>query len=90
MDRSQYYMNLPKDLSGSITKNRFRLELLWGISKVIDIHKEGKDYTIIFDFKCDIEIHIMNYSFIKLKQKRQVLIMKRICAIRKIKKKILF
>ncbi|WP_457826323.1 dsDNA nuclease domain-containing protein, partial [Staphylococcus aureus] len=46
-----------KDLSGSIAKNRFRLELLWGISKIIDEHKANNEYTIIFDFKCDIELH---------------------------------
>lgn len=57
MNRQEYYMNLPKDLSGSISKNRFRLELLWGISKIIDAHKEDDDYTVIFDFKCDIELH---------------------------------
>lgn len=48
MDREAYYMSLPKDLSGSISKNRFRLELLWGISKIIDVHKEDSDYTVVF------------------------------------------
>lgn len=57
MDKEKYYMSLPKDLSGSIAKNRFRLELLWGISKIIDEHKANNEYTIIFDFKCDIELH---------------------------------
>lgn len=57
MNRQEYYMNLPKDLSGSMSKNRFRLELLWGISKIIDAHQEDDDYTVIFDFKCDIELH---------------------------------
>lgn len=56
-------MNLFKDLLGSIIKNCFRLELFWGISKVIDIYKEGKDYIIIFDFKCDIEIYRDNELF---------------------------
>ena len=28
MNLEKYYMALPKDLSGSITKNRFRMELL--------------------------------------------------------------
>ena len=57
MNLKEYYMALPKDLSGSITKNRFRMELLWGVSKIIDIHKKNEDYTVIFDFKCDIELH---------------------------------
>ena len=30
------YLNLTYDLSGSISKNRFRQELLWGLSKAID------------------------------------------------------
>ena len=50
-------MELPYDMAGSISKNRFRIELLWGISKMIACHKEGADYTIIFDFKCDVEVH---------------------------------
>ena len=54
MNLEKYYMALPKDLSGSITKNRFRMELLWGVSKIIDAHKESGDYSVIFDFKCDI------------------------------------
>lgn len=57
MNLEKYYMALPKDLSGSITKNRFRMELLWGVSKIIDAHKESGDYSVIFDFKCDIELH---------------------------------
>lgn len=54
---SEYYMNLPKDLAGSRTKNRFRVELLWGISKLIDAYKKYDDFTVVFDFKCDIELH---------------------------------
>ncbi|WP_167620361.1 DUF4297 domain-containing protein [Helcococcus ovis] len=57
MNISDYYMSLPKDLSGSITKNRFRLELLWGINQIIDEHKTLDEYSVIFDFKCDIELH---------------------------------
>ena len=75
MDKEKYYMNLPKDLSGSIAKNRFRLELLWGISKIIDEHKANNEYTIIFDFKCDIELHKeMNWIFTKLRRKKVVII----------------
>lgn len=57
MGYSDYYMNLPLDLAGSRTKNRFRVELLWGISKLIDAHRKYDDYTVVFDFKCDIELH---------------------------------
>ena len=66
-------MNLPKDLSGSISKNRFRLELLWGISKIIDAHKEEDDYTVIFDFKCDIELHRQDeMCFYQIKTKKEI------------------
>ena len=61
-------MGLPNDMSGSISKNRFRLELLWGISKIIECHKSCSDYTVIFDFKCDIEVHKeKNLEFYQLK-----------------------
>ena len=50
------YMSLPNDLSGSASKNRFRLELLWGISKMFEIYDED-DFTIVFDNVCDIEVH---------------------------------
>ena len=48
MEYSDYYMNLPLDLAGSRTKNRFRVELLWGISKLIDAYKQYDDYTVVF------------------------------------------
>ena len=56
MNLGETYMSLPNDLSGSASKNRFRLELLWGISKMFDIYDKD-DFTIVFDNVCDIEIH---------------------------------
>lgn len=49
-------MSLPYDISGSRTKNRFRLELMWGISKMLDIF-DYADFTMVFDYVCDIELH---------------------------------
>ncbi len=70
MGYSDYYMNLPLDLAGSRTKNRFRVELLWGISKLIDAYKQYDDYTVVFDFKCDIELHYENgLDFYQVKTK---------------------
>lgn len=70
MEYSDYYMKLPLDLAGSRTKNRFRIELLWGISKLIDAYKEYDDYTVVFDFKCDIELHYKNgLNFYQIKTK---------------------
>ena len=71
MNKEDYYMRLPKDLSGSISKNRFRLELLWGINKIIDVHKADEDYTVVFDFKCDIELHRGDeFCFYQIKTKK--------------------
>ena len=56
MEISDYYMNLPYDVAGARSKNRFQIELLWGISKMLDIYDED-DFTIVFDYACDIEIH---------------------------------
>lgn len=58
MDTKAYYMNLPVDLSGSRSKNRFRLELLWGLGKLIDLMETDEDFTVIFDYVCDIEVHL--------------------------------
>lgn len=63
MKLENYYMNLPKDLAGSVAKNRFRMELLWGINAMIDAHKELENYAIVFDFRCDIELHKENEIF---------------------------
>ncbi len=54
------YMSLHNDLSGSISKNRFRVELLWGVSKMFDIFETNEDFTVIFDNVCDIELHLPN------------------------------
>ncbi len=48
------YTKIPYDLSGSISKNRFRQELCWGISKMFDLF-DKEDFCVVFDYKCDIE-----------------------------------
>jgi hypothetical protein len=50
------YNSIPHDLSGSASKNRFRLEMLWGISKMFDLY-DKPDFCVVFDYKCDVEIH---------------------------------
>ncbi len=57
MDQAKYYMNLKADTSGSRTKNRFRLELLWGISKILELMETTDNFTMVFDYVCDIEVH---------------------------------
>lgn len=50
------YNSIPHDLSGAMSKNRFRLEMLWGIGKMFDLY-DKPDFCVVFDYKCDIEIH---------------------------------
>ncbi|NLI93102.1 MAG: DUF4297 domain-containing protein [Peptococcaceae bacterium] len=60
-------MSLPYDLSGSRSKNRFRLELLWGISKMLDIYNYS-DFAMVFDYVCDIEVHSQTgFEFYQIK-----------------------
>lgn len=40
-----------------MSKNRFRQELCWGISKMFDLF-DKEDFCVVFDYKCDIEIHL--------------------------------
>ena len=63
-----YYLSLPHDLSGSRSKNRFRAELLWGVSKILDLMEEDCDFTMVFDYACDIEVHYENgFEFFQIK-----------------------
>ena len=67
MNTSDFYMALPFDTSGSRSKNRFRVELLWGISKMLDTYSIS-DFTMVFDYVCDIELHMNNnFEFYQLK-----------------------
>lgn len=67
MNPSDFYMTLPYDTSGSRSKNRFRVELLWGISKILDSYNTS-DFAMVFDYVCDIELHMNNnFEFYQLK-----------------------
>ena len=58
---------MPYDLAGASSKNRFRLEMIWGICKVFDLFDQS-DFCVVFDYKCDIEIHFENsLEFYQLK-----------------------
>ena len=60
-------MSMPYDLAGASSKNRFRLEMIWGICKVFDLFDQS-DFCVVFDYKCDIEIHFENsLEFYQLK-----------------------
>ena len=57
MIKSLVYEKLPFDLSGSMSKNRFRNELLWGLGKIFDIYEE-EEFYVVFDYFCDIEVYL--------------------------------
>lgn len=69
MDYSEFYMSLPYDISGSRSKNRFRVELLWGINKMIDMCcEDNSDFAMVFDYVCDIELHMNDrFEFYQIK-----------------------
>jgi len=70
MKLSEVYHTIPYDLSGSISKNRFRQEILWGVSKMFDLFDEP-EFCVIFDYKCDIEIHLENsIEFYQIKSQK--------------------
>ena len=58
----QNYLNLPAELSGSVAKNRFRWEMLWGLHRIFEVYDTTEDFTVIFDYVCDVEIHTPNDS----------------------------
>ena len=60
---NQSYMKLPCDLSGSIAKNRFKNELLWGLHKILELYTNEDDFKMVFDYVCDIEVHLTNGRF---------------------------
>lgn len=63
------YMSKLPDMSGSVAKNRFRVELLWGIEKLLECLDNGvEDFAVIFDYCCDIELHLNDgYEFYQVK-----------------------
>jgi len=70
MNLSEVYRTIPYDLSGSISKNRFRQEILWGVSKMFDL-LDKPQFCVIFDYKCDIEIHLSDsIEFYQIKSQK--------------------
>lgn len=63
------YMGTAPDLSGSISKNRFRNELFWGIDRLLTCLDSGIDsFAVVFDYRCDIELHLDDrYEFYQVK-----------------------
>ena len=62
------YMSIPYDLSGSMAKNRFRNEILWGLKKIYEFHRKPENYVVVFDYACDVEVHLKgSYEFYQIK-----------------------
>lgn len=68
MSIKQTYEKLPFDLSGARTKNRFDFEILYGIELLIDNYHVLKDFTVVFDYVCDIELHCHDDESLKFYQ----------------------
>lgn len=54
-----------QELAGAVSKQRNFFEIQWGILKILDTYKEFldkkiKDFFVVFDYKCDIEVHKNN------------------------------
>ena len=62
------YNNIPHDNSGSIAKNRFGYELAFGLDKMIENYNKYSDFSIIFDYVCDIELHCDNEDVLEFYQ----------------------
>lgn len=76
------YLALPSDISGSMSKNRFSYEMLWGIYYIFDIYDQTEDFIAIFDYVCDVEIHTHSsdsYYQIKTKKKTETYTPKTLC-----------
>lgn len=46
------------DMSGSRTKNRMRVEVLWGLDMLIERMRWDGDFAVVFDYLCDVELHL--------------------------------
>ncbi len=72
MQLPKNYLQLPAELSGSSSKNRFRLELLWGLYRIFDLYNQVDDFIAIFDYVCDVEIFTDSHdSYYQIKSKKR-------------------
>lgn len=51
------YTKINPDLTGADVKNRFRIELLWGLDQLIQLFYDNIEGCVVFDYNSDIEIH---------------------------------
>lgn len=67
MGIDETYLSLKKDLSGTIQKNRTKQEYLWSLKKIFELYLNEKDFKIIYDYACDIDLITDKLSFYQLK-----------------------
>jgi|GEM_PF-6348418 len=48
--------NKPTDRGGSVGSNRLTYQLSWALCRLLELHKSGKDYVMIFDYHDDIAV----------------------------------
>lgn len=44
----------PRETSGSRTANRFEFQNSWALCKLIELHRTGQDYSVVFEYHDDI------------------------------------
>ena len=54
MGIDEAYLNYQADVSGARSKNRFSFEIYWGIDKFLHELAISSDFTMVFDYVCDI------------------------------------
>lgn len=71
MELNDIYLNVKKDLSGTISKNRFSQEYYWGLKKIYNLFtSNSSDFVVIFDYACDIDVISDKIYFYQLKTKK--------------------
>ncbi len=46
--------NRPRESSGSKSSNRFEYQKNWALAKIFELHAEGVDYAVLFDYHDDV------------------------------------
>lgn len=46
----------PRDLSGPLASDRFTYQQTWALCHLLDLHKSGNDYVVIFDHHEDVSV----------------------------------
>ena len=89
MENATKYKIYDYDLAGSRTKNRFRVELLWGLDKIYQQYRLNDNFHMVFDYVCDIELHLQDQlEFYQLKTSgSSAFTINKLCAIKKKKNK---